>query len=78
MEKCTIVFTFDELEELALGPVPLEIALRCALNNRGFKFEDDGQPSYLLNKHPKPLGDGFYSISFMDRTVTFEQTISTH
>ena len=49
-------FTDNELQEMALSCVPLPVQIRNILNSAGFKFEDDGKPSLIINHEPKPLG----------------------
>jgi len=75
MEEHILTLTYADISELAKSPMPEEVAMRCRLNRAGFKFEDDGKPSLILNLDPKPLGVFHSSMNDVDRTVTFTQQI---
>ena len=39
------------------GKIPINVQIRLKLNIAGFKFQDDGKPSAIINKNPIPLGE---------------------
>lgn len=46
-----------DTELMDLNPVvPIEVQIRQRLNSAGFRFEDDGKLSSIINRNPKPLG----------------------
>jgi hypothetical protein len=56
--------------------VPVSVQIRKLLNKEGFKFEDDGNVSSIVNEEPKPLGviDTWYDIE--NRVTHYRQTIN--
>lgn len=49
-------FIPDEFIICADVRFPLNVLIRCKLNELGFKFEDDGKLSCIMNENPIPLG----------------------
>lgn len=49
-------FTDSEVQDMSLSCVPMAVQVRNILNSVGFRFEDDGKPSLIINHEPKPLG----------------------
>lgn len=68
-------FSDSELQELALSCVPYAVQIRNILNSVGFKFEDDGKPSLIINHEPKPLGIMKCWRDEETGTTTYEQII---
>ena len=63
-------FTDSEVQEMGLSCVPLAVQVRLILNSVGFKFEDDGKPSLIINHEPRPLG--------VMKSWRDEETMTTH
>lgn len=68
-------FTDDELQDMALSCVPFAVQVRNILNSVGFKFEDDGKPSLIINYAQTPLGIMKCWRDEATRTTTYEQII---
>lgn len=53
----TVEYSISDSEIINLNrTVPISVQVRQLLNNNGFKFEDDGKISSIINEDPKPLG----------------------
>lgn len=68
-------FTDKELQDMTLSCVPFAVQVRNILNSVGFKFEDDGKPSLIINHEPKPLGIMKCWRDEATGTTTYEQII---
>ncbi len=55
---------------------PLIVQIRLELNKAGFKFEDDGSLSSIINEEPKPLGRFCYHSVLGTQNVEYTQIIN--
>ena len=55
--------------------IPYAIYIRNLLNKEGFKFEDDGSFSSIINENPIPLGTLTQSYDVEKRLTTLKQEI---
>ena len=70
--QCEI--TKDELLSMN-GIVPFAVQVRQKLNRHGFKFEDDGKLSSIINMNPKPIGEMVMWEDYKTGSIHYRQNL---